>query len=55
MNKTKVAALLSLLLSGVVAAQDPFYTITEVATASDRGSAIGPWALSISGDGDSKP
>ena len=54
MNKTKVAALLSLLLSGVVAAQDPFYTITEVATASDRGSAnFGPWALSISGDGDS--
>lgn len=58
MNKTKVAALLSLLLSGVVAAQDPFYTITEVATGSERNSLnvtenenSGPWALSISGDG----
>ncbi len=53
MNKTKVAALLSLLLSGVVAAQDPFYAITVIATSADRDSAkFGPWALSISADGD---
>lgn len=53
MKKSRIAALLPLLLAGAVsAAQDPFYTITEVATSSDRGDAkFGPWALSISGDG----
>lgn len=55
MKMTKIAAALSLLVAGsVYAEQAAFYSITEVATASDRGSAnFGPWALSISGDGDS--
>ena len=53
MKMSRIAALLPLLLAGTVsAAQDPFYTITEVATSADRGRAsFGPWALSISGDG----
>lgn len=53
MKISRIAALLPLLLAGAVsAAQDPFYTITEVATSSARGDAkFGPWALSISGDG----
>lgn len=55
MNMTKIAAMLPLLLTGTAFAdQDPFYSITEVVTAADRGSAnFGPWALSISGDGNS--
>lgn len=55
MNMTKIAAILPLLLTGTAFAdQDPFYSITEVVTAADRGSAnFGPWALSISGDGNS--
>ena len=53
MKMNRIAALLPLLLAGAVsAAQNPFYTITEVATSADRGDAnFGPWALSISGDG----
>ncbi len=53
MKMSRIAALLPLLLAGAVsAAQNPFYTITEVATSANRGSAnFGPWALSISGDG----
>ncbi len=53
MKISRIAALLPLLLAGAVsAAQDPFYTITEVATSSARGDAkFGPWAVSISGDG----
>lgn len=55
MNMTKIAAILPLLLTGTAFAdQDPFYSITEVVTAADRGSTnFGPWALSISGDGNS--
>lgn len=55
MNMTKIAAMLPLLLTGTAFAdQDPFYSITEVVTVADRGSAnFGPWALSISGDGNS--
>lgn len=55
MNMTKIAAILPLLLTGTAFAdQAPFYSITEVVTAADRGSAnFGPWALSISGDGNS--
>lgn len=55
MNMTKIAAILPLLLTGsAFADQDPFYTITEIVTAADRGNAnFGPWALSISGDGNS--
>lgn len=55
MKMTKIAAMLSLVLTGAAFAdQDPFYSITEVATEADRGSAnFGPWALSISGDGSS--
>jgi hypothetical protein len=59
MNMTKIAAILPLLLTGSAFAQDPFYSITEVTTAtagssittSDGTTIIGPWALSISGDG----
>lgn len=52
MNMTKIAAILPLLLTGSAFAQDPFYTITEMTTAADRGSAnFGPWPVSISGDG----
>jgi hypothetical protein len=59
MKMTKIAAVLSLLLAGsaLAAAQDPFYTITEV-VAADSASVTGnssihygPWALSISADG----
>ncbi|NCB56558.1 MAG: DUF3466 family protein [Gammaproteobacteria bacterium] len=55
MNMTKIAAILPLLLTGTAFAdQAPFYSITEVVTAADRGGAnFGPWALSISGDGNS--
>jgi Protein of unknown function (DUF3466). len=54
MKMTKIAAILPLLMAGAVsaAAQDPFYSISEVVSASNIGSAnYGPWALSISGDG----
>ncbi|MDD2344030.1 MAG: DUF3466 family protein [Tolumonas sp.] len=54
MKMTKIAAMLPLLMAGAVsaAAQDPFYSISEVVSAANIGSAnYGPWALSISGDG----
>lgn len=54
MKMTKIAAILPLLMAGAVsaAAQDPFYSISEVVSAANIGSAnYGPWALSISGDG----
>ncbi len=54
MKMTKIAAMLPFLMAGAVsaAAQDPFYSISEVVTAANIGSAnYGPWALSISGDG----
>ncbi|WP_024870714.1 DUF3466 family protein [Tolumonas lignilytica] len=53
MKMTRIAAMLPLLLAGAALAdQAPFYSITEVATAANRGNAnFGPWALSISGDG----
>jgi hypothetical protein len=52
MNMTKIAAILPLLLAGSAFADSAaFYSITEVVTASDRGSAnFGPWPVSISGD-----
>ena len=52
MKMTKIAAMLSLLLTGAVLAdQLPFYSITEMAAEADRGSAnFGPWALSISNE-----
>ena len=50
MNKKQTLVALAVLTSCAVQAQDPFFTIEEVVSASDSSGNFGPWAVAMSKD-----